>query len=1625
MLLLTLAFITDLRAQWNQDPTIRETHWFGQYEYVDIQPGFVQRKINWSGNYIESTEIWRGSTGDGQLAHQPKTSYYSWLEHELRFSVENTSAWKIRGTTNTAYNPKGFPDQDTDGATDNMGGMKGGGQGLKNISGSTQNFYIHNLKAGDSYDVRYYLDGGNSESHITGSATGTATVSIPANAVIRNVVITLAEYQASDFKVEEVSDVSDITSSYANHTGLPSSNFGTLGYRYSFKHAGVLEDKHGAVPYMTMSFGNDNDMTFVRKVSSESTTLVQTGTQTITHQPGQQEIKVYAKNRGQQDPTQLNQATGNVSGNYFYTVTNTSNPNNNGNAWDCQFFINCPALKDLPVGAEVEIKFRCYANHSITGVAAQAYGAPGSYINTPDLFRADMSKNWDEHTSTFTVTDAMVAGNFQTIAFNLNTDNQNNELQFAGIILTLPQYTEAHSEDVLAAASIINEHDELDPTKKRLQYPWTYKNNSNYEDPFRWEEIKDRFVGKEWSTFTAEEDPTHTVRPEKGSDSVNGEEYVYGDKFNSIWPLCGNFFYFFPEVDGLLEVEYYCEGSNEVAAFWYKQNENGDYVGIDGQPKTQFINTDSPDDSNTNGSNNYKLRVNVEKGGVYYLCSLPTNLHAQPIIRLKSYTFVPRFRVAPLYKVVSNTEVTNGNTAIQKVAEITGGPYTNLDGTERSYGANSYNLANNTFERNAEQEPRIKCLGNVVSAKAKIDYEGGKQYLSFYDIKFREATNAAGEAYNPGGAVVVHVNNSVGQASFVLTIAYDAADAKWNDDKTQRVAATSGRKEVKHWDFYSGKGDYITKRDGAISYNGGDTYTTEVNSGWDLGKYGEDDGTRYATAQSAWVDKSKLFKETHKADGLTTDWEHDYVDVPNKKEPIFKSIYDMEADNADMIHETAGLVFFTEPNELGVYNENEAPTSSFKDRFIGLMGGGKLIIPRLKANDRVVIKMGCFGNADGGGNDVFEQKAVLWLTNAKDAKGTLIPEKTDYIIGGSMPYDGEPQPHGEYHFIVNKTSTSDDTDFAIDVQEAGLLKIYSIDIYRNAANDNADILTENSVTMKDGPEVVYTEDDTFPKDMEFFMRYSGYKEKKTLESGNVDQLRGNLFASLLDEDGIIPESNFKSVGSDDFPYNSVKIEGAVKKGDFGSFRADMTVKTKDDDNTYVTDYTPGNLAVGYLETMPYPYTWDFMDLLEIQDATMDDQLYIEHAIQNEMKASNLVEDYKGWVDDEGVHCLRNAPMNEPGILFANGGQLYAANQEFAEIAGIGFKRSSDEPEDAKFMNRSVGIHSGSLELNADEGMFHKLVLPKVPANGVIYVRATPIKNASLMTKCSVDGTTQKPFDMVLEIPVGDNKKDYVYIMKNNAERDVELWLNGLSVQKIAVSTDFKKIGSTGYATESRDHIIDHTLTEFFTGLPIKAYYGKLSGDKKSVSLEKVEFLKAAEKEGDATGCILHNETSSNNKAVNIIDGGFHLFVPDMHDKGTTAITNNVLLAHLSGSNIKNTDNATRYVLTNKWYSPSTGEQLNTDPTTVVRFVKVDHNTGAKLSANSAYMELSKEAGAKIANIMLFYDESEEPSAETTGIVTVNHENEKKNVWYNLSGLPVETPSNAGIYIRNGKKVVVK
>ena len=102
-LTLTIACIGNVLA-W--EPVIKETHWFGMYEYEDYTNGeygwapFTVRKINWRGNYIESIEVAKEWTGQNPQ-QQPKTTYYSWLDRQLRFSVNIPGNWDVdRNTSN-------------------------------------------------------------------------------------------------------------------------------------------------------------------------------------------------------------------------------------------------------------------------------------------------------------------------------------------------------------------------------------------------------------------------------------------------------------------------------------------------------------------------------------------------------------------------------------------------------------------------------------------------------------------------------------------------------------------------------------------------------------------------------------------------------------------------------------------------------------------------------------------------------------------------------------------------------------------------------------------------------------------------------------------------------------------------------------------------------------------------------------------------------------------------------------------------------------------------------------------------------------------------------------------------------------------------------------------------------------------------------------------------------------------------------------------------------------------------------------------------------------------------------------------------------------------------------------
>lgn len=76
------------------------------------------------------------------------------------------------------------------------------------------------------------------------------------------------------------------------------------------------------------------------------------------------------------------------------------------------------------------------------------------------------------------------------------------------------------------------------------------------------------------------------------------------------------------------------------------------------------------------------------------------------------------------------------------------------------------------------------------------------------------------------------------------------------------------------------------------------------------------------------------------------------------------------------------------------------------------------------------------------------------------------------------------------------------------------------------------------------------------------------------------------------------------------------------------------------------------------------------------------------------------------------------------------------------------------------------------------------------------------------------------------------------------------------------------------------------------------------------------------------------------------------------------------------------------------------------------------NTGVEFPAGSVYLVI-KDTGAKD-----FYAFGEEA---TTGINGITDDGSclKDDNWYNLNGMRVDAPSGKGIYIRNGRKVIVK
>lgn len=854
----------------------------------------------------------------------------------------------------------------------------------------------------------------------------------------------------------------------------------------------------------------------------------------------------------------------------------------------------------------------------------------------------------------------------------------------------------------------------------------------------------------------------------------------------------------------------------------------------------------------------------------------------------------------------------------------------------------------------------------------------------------------------------------------IINLKDKETDFMWEATTTGDMQIAEGRYQRKVDDTHfilNGSDIYFTGTSGTIT-------VTATNPDFDGVPY----SCTYTILYHTGINSTKWdFNSKHYSFKGNWGGEQTYMNATNA--PVFQKVNDgLYGDMGNVIDEGAGLIVNASDGNFGG-NDPEGDTPNV-NRYVILGQGGTITIPAsifsgYTNKPRVRIKMDRWG-----GNECY-----LTITNGEDALGTQIQGTGAYQIGGSSWW-GEKKDYnyrGEYHFIVHNRNK----DFTIKVEtnQSQCLKILSIEVY-----DSDEIMTENSM-LGDNYQLGNMEGGT-AKTGTYYLHYRGRDEHTTINPSSISTT-GTVTCDM---------SNL-TTGEN---YNLIQHTYTSNVGEFGTFRFRIDCWTQDRTNSgkrYCTDYAWRTNSVGYMQKRSYPYTWDFTDVkLYASDGMAKEAQYTASNVKSNSVNYNPVARCL-WKENGSNYELQLAADAGHNVHYCGDTQLWYGDQIIPELQYLAFTPVN---YDAVY-DGALTITDEGLKFNQDirDWWLWRIMIPSVPTNGVIYVRAKEIRddsfcnvgycygNATNKTNKSLfdanaDGTT----NVARKFATSDG--DVIYVVPApSSETNVTLFFTGVIVKKISVSTDFKTVNDLGYASESRDHEIDPELMGYMTGTGLKAYtvtsveYGDKAGSIPSITLSAVPQgnVIGAATTGDQNAYIIYNTDAAVNdsKKVNAINKGFHLFVPDMHDKSeanekkSVLVRGNSLKSWLKAGSIPQTDGKyTNYLMNSKGYNEITGEQVEGEEA----FYRASNK--ASLGDNKAYLQLltekvkpnnGKPATAKMA--IVFVDE--ESGTQTTSIDGVDSREDilGDNDYYTLSGIKVNAPAKGGIYIKNGKKVIVK
>ena len=509
---------------------------------------------------------------------------------------------------------------------------------------------------------------------------------------------------------------------------------------------------------------------------------------------------------------------------------------------------------------------------------------------------------------------------------------------------------------------------------------------------------------------------------------------------------------------------------------------------------------------------------------------------------------------------------------------------------------------------------------------------------------------------------------------------------------------------------------------------------------------------------------------------------------------------------------------------------------------------------------------------------------------------------------------------------------------------------------------------------------------------------------------------------------------------------------------------------------YVLDKKETWIAIGTYKQQSYPYTWDFTDYNVSQGSlyawlsgsnTYGTQKYGHWKMKNsETYALETHEQVNGTILNGQTNQYEK--VDKP--LFAQGAQLTYWKQDntigtIKEAEGLRVKQAWGTKGGlavGEVFDGELSIDGKSLIYTPADEEWSRLhiTIPNVDAGMYVFIKADDGTEAENYANPNVkSGNTE------LTVDNSYNTKNKVRAYQVTTTGDVDItFSNTARIKAIGVTNIFKSINALGYATESRDVDIDHIYEGEFTKNDVNAYCIQTYNDegftyeyKGTPIVKKSQVMNVIPKN---TGIVLYKEGHSGD-AFNV-----PLFYPACNAKvkeaEQIALDNNWMAPnvgptlHESETEMRGSVECQKFVMSRQYYvyhknSDGTGTDSKEKTSEQEAFYRMRLKEGGNntMGANKAYLLIPTSKlptalwnggnGAGVAGQakpgVIFMDDiealfgGEEPISGIATAIDAIESTEtvgNGNTFHTLSGMQIQgIPTQKGVYIVNGKKVLVK